>query len=138
MINSRNLGDLTPATQRKASAFVTECQKQGIDVIITSTFRDAESQALLYQQGRRDAGPIVTNADAGHSFHQWRLAFDFVPVVNGKAVWNDNKLWAKCGAIGQALGLEWGGSWKFQDKPHFQNTGGVTIAQLLSSGKTQA
>lgn len=135
MINSRNIYDLNYETANMCREFVKACAAEGIDVIITSTYRDHESQAALYAQGRSTPGKIVTKAKAGHSWHNWRMAFDFVPCINGKPVWDDDSLWNRCGAIGIKCGLEWGGSWVgFQDKPHFQNIGDKTISGMLASG----
>lgn len=136
MINSRDLNDLHPKVKQRAEAFIAGCKKAGIDVLVTSTYRDAASQNALYAQGRTAPGKIVTNAKAGQSWHNWRCAFDFVPLVNGKAVWNDNALWARCGAIGESVGLEWAGRWKrFKEFPHMQYTGGLSLADL-QNGKT--
>ncbi len=130
MINSRKIEDLRLIPAAKCRAFIAACAAAGVDVIITSTFRDAESQNALYAQGRTAPGKRVTNARGGDSLHNWRVAFDFVPVANGKAIWGDAKLWERCGAIAEGVGLEWGGRWKkFPDKPHCQDTGGLTIAQ---------
>ena len=130
MINSRKIEDLRLIPAAKCRAFFAACAKVGIDVLITSTYRDAESQNALYAQGRTAPGKRVTNARGGDSFHQHRCAFDFVPVVGGKAIWNDNKLWARCGALAESVGLEWGGRWTlFEDRPHCQYTAGLTIAQ---------
>ena len=131
MINSRDLKDLHPIVQAKAQAFIHSCKKAGIDVLITSTYRDNESQNALYAQGRTSPGQKVTNAKAGQSWHNYRVAFDFVPIVNGKAQWNDIGLFAKCGEIAEAHGLEWAGRWKtFKEYAHCQYTGGKTLAQL--------
>jgi len=139
MINSRDPLDLLPHVADKAHAFIDACDKAGIDVIITSTYRDHESQAALYAKGRTAPGPRVTNAKPGASFHNWKVAFDFVPIVNGKAVWDDDHLWAQCGMIGEALGLEWGGGWQsFPDKPHMQDTGGRTIASFVAEDMAKA
>lgn len=136
MINSRSLTDLNPKVAVLCSKFITACKDQGIDVIITSTFRDAESQNALYAQGRTLPGKKVTNAKAGQSFHNWRCAFDFVPIVGGKAVWNDDALWTKCGEIAEDIGLEWAGRWvKFKETAHCQYTGGLTLADF-QAGKT--
>ena len=130
MINSRKIEDLRLIPAAKCRAFIAACSTASIDVIITSTYRDAESQNALYAQGRTAPGKRVTNVRGGDSFHQHRCAFDFVPIVNGKAVWNDAALWDRCGDIAVNVGLEWGGRWtKFPDKPHCQDTGGLTIAQ---------
>ena len=130
MINSRNISDLLPRTAAKAALFKDECAKAGHNIILTSTYRDVESQNALYAQGRTKPGPKVTNAKGGDSFHQYRVAFDFVPVVDGKAVWGDDKAWETCGAIAKRVGLEWGGYWDgFKDKPHCQDLNGYSLDQ---------
>ena len=134
-MNSRSLDELTPETRDKAKALIAGCLLEGIDIIVTSTYRSNESQAELYAQGRTTSGARVTNAGPGKSYHNYRVAFDVVPIVNGKAVWNDDDLWERVGAVGELADLEWGGSWtRFVDKPHFQNTGGLTIAQFMAQG----
>jgi peptidoglycan L-alanyl-D-glutamate endopeptidase CwlK len=135
MINSRELRFLHPIVRTKCEQFIEKCRKQGITVLVTSTYRDNESQDALYAQGRTVAGKKVTNAKGGQSFHNWRVAFDIVPLVNGKAIWNDKALFTKCGEIGESCGLEWGGRWKFTDMPHFQYTGGLTLKDF-QAGKT--
>lgn len=131
MINSRNLDELLPVVKSLALSFEAACAAEGISILFTSTYRDQESQAALYAQGRTTAGPKVTNAGPGDSVHNWRCAFDFVPLVNGKASWEDDGLWQRCGKIAEDVGLEWGGSWsKFKDKPHCQYMGGLTLSDL--------
>lgn len=124
MINSRDIKELTPEMQVLCKAFIEACRKEGIDIIITSTYRDFESQDALYAQGRTKPGKKVTNAKAGYSMHNFRLAFDFLPLTNGKADWENTALFMKCGKIGQSVGLEWGGAWAtFKDLPHMQLPG---------------
>ncbi len=138
MINSRKLEDLNPHVATLCKAFIAACDKSGINVIITSTYRDNASQAALYAQGRTAPGQKVTNAKAGESFHNYRVAFDFVPIVNGKADWNDASLFEKCGEIAEGLGLEWAGRWHtFKELAHCQYTGGLTLAEL-QEGKALA
>jgi peptidoglycan L-alanyl-D-glutamate endopeptidase CwlK len=138
MINSRNLIDLHPVVREKAQAFIEKARLQGIDLLVTSTYRDNESQAALYAQGRTKPGLIVTNAKPGQSWHNWRCAFDVVPLRNGKPVWGtsgpDGDLWRKIGELGESVGLEWAGRWtgKLREMAHFQYTGGLTLAQLQS------
>lgn len=136
MINSRDLKDLHPKVAALCSTFIDKCKEQGIDVLVTSTYRDAESQTALYAQGRTTSGKIVTNAKAGQSWHNWRCAFDFVPIVNGKAQWNDTATFERCGKIAESLGLEWAGRWtRFRELAHCQYTGGLTLADF-QAGKT--
>ena len=136
MINSRKLEDLNPKVQEMAQNFINKCTEQGIDVMITSTYRDIESQNALYAQGRTAPGSIVTKAKGGQSFHNYKVAFDFVPLVNGKAMWNDTATFEKCGAIGKSCGLEWAGDWKtFKELAHLQYSAGLSLKDF-QEGKT--
>ena len=140
MIHSRKIEDLHPKVAEMCRKFIAECDKQGIDVLITSTYRDGASQNDLYAQGRTKPGRIVTNARAGQSWHNWRCAFDVVPLRSGKPVWGtlgkDLELWTKVGEIGESVGLEWAGRWKrFREFPHFQFTNGLSLSDF-QAGKT--
>jgi len=136
MINSRKLEDLHPKVKVLCEKFIEKCKSQNIDVLITSTYRDGASQDALYAQGRTTAGKIVTNARAGQSYHNWRVAFDFVPLVHGKAQWSDVATFTKCGEIAESVGLEWAGRWKkFKELAHCQYTGGLKLADF-QAGKT--
>jgi peptidoglycan L-alanyl-D-glutamate endopeptidase CwlK len=138
MINSRNIDDLHPRVAALCQVFIAACAKQSIDIIITSTYRDQESQAALYAQGRTAPGRKVTNARPGQSWHNWRCAFDFAPIVNGKIPWNDANLFTRCGKIAESCGLEWAGRWKrFPELAHCQATFGLTLADFRA-GKTIA
>jgi len=134
MINSRDISALNPNVARLCQLFIAKCKEQNIDVIITSTYRDSESQNALYAQGRTKSGAKVTNAKGGQSFHNFRLAFDFCPIVDGKAQWTDLKTFNKCGEIAESLGLEWAGRWlRFKELAHCQYTEGKTLEQLRSN-----
>lgn len=135
MISSRSLDDLHPKVRSMARKLLARCAKEGIDLLVTSTYRDAESQNALYAKGRTVPGKKVTNARAGESLHNYRVAFDVVPLRAGKPVWGtsgeDGKLWNRVGQIGEACGLEWAGRWKsFKEFPHFQYTGGLKLADF--------
>jgi peptidoglycan L-alanyl-D-glutamate endopeptidase CwlK len=133
MINSRKVEDLHPIVAGMCHRWLEECAEQGIHVLVTSTYRDSEYQDSLYVEGRNGRGRIVTNARGGQSFHNYRMAFDFVPLVDGKPVWNDLELIARCGEIGEQVGLEWAGRWtKFPEKLHLQFTGGLSLTDLQS------
>lgn len=131
MINSRKLEDLHLAVQPRIRQWLARCEAAGIDVLITSTYRDAESQAALYAQGRTAPGPKVTNAKPGQSFHNYRLAADFVPIVGGKPRWDDRGLFLRIGQLAEGCGLEWAGRWtRFPELAHVQWTGGLSLADL--------
>lgn len=150
MISSRKLEDLEPETRARAQAFLDACEAAGFDVLVTSTYRDFESQAELFAQGRTKPGRKVTNARPGLSWHNWRRAFDIVPLRNGKPVWgtsgngidnnptddqkDDLELWQRIAALGKMSGLEWAGDWRsFKEFPHFQFTGGLSLAALQAA-----
>ena len=132
MINSRSLDELLPEVKAKVEQFISLCKDAGIELLVTSTYRDNESQDALYDQGRTTQGKIVTNAKGGDSFHNYRCAVDVVPLVCGKPDWEgSHPVWQDIGRIGKESGLEWAGEWKtFKELAHFQYTGGLTIAQL--------
>ncbi len=137
MINSRDLKELLPPVKKRVEAFLAAAKAAGIDLLVTSTYRDNASQTALYAQGRTAPGKIVTNAKAGQSWHNYRCAVDVVPIVNGKPCWDvKNFVWQQVGALGKQAGLEWAGDWKrFKEYPHFQYTGGLTMAQLAAGSK---
>ena len=150
MISSRSLADLEPETRTRATAFLKACRAAGIDVVVSCTFRDFAAQAELYARGRTAPGRKATNARPGLSWHNWRRAFDVVPLRHGKPVWgttgdgldddptdddrDDLELWQRVGQIGKAAGLEWAGDWvSFREFPHFQYTGGQSLHALLAA-----
>jgi peptidoglycan L-alanyl-D-glutamate endopeptidase CwlK len=166
MFSSRKIDDLVTPVKIAALKFLGECRAQGIDVLVTCTLRDAQAQNELYAIGRTraqldavglthlepKAGRIVTNAVGGASFHQYRVALDFVPLRSGKPVWgvagdgidddpsddqtDDLELWQRCGAIAERCGFEWAGRWtRFREYPHIQMTFGMTLAEFRA-GRT--
>ena len=140
MIDSRDLNELHPIVQAKARLMIERCKAAGINILVTSTYRDNTCQNMLYARGRTTHGSIVTNARGGQSYHNYRLAFDVVPLINGKPLWstanNDLAVWKRVGEIGKGCGLEWAGDWvSFREYPHFQATGGLSLVDL-QAGKT--
>ena len=129
-MSSRKLTDLHPLMQPLVVDFLARVEMEGIDLLVTCTYRSDEEQAKLYAIGRTKAGRRVTNAPPGQSMHNFRfngkpasLAVDVVPLANGKPVWNAaDPAWQKVGKIGEVAGLEWAGRWKrFREYPHFQH-----------------
>lgn len=131
---SRSLSDLNPIVKVKAEAFLAACEKADLDILIYCTYRSGAEQEVLYEQGRTAPGKIVTNARAGQSWHNWRCAFDFVPLVAGKPAWSDKALYLKAGVIAESVGLEWAGRWtgKLRESAHCQYSGGLSINDLIN------
>ena len=159
---SRKLSDLVGTMEARAEALVAKCDMAGIDLLIYCTLRSLEEQARLYRQPKSadqihamadklrnvymrpdlgeillsvgpQSGPKVTNAAPGMSAHNYGLAFDCVPLVNGKAQWSSKAPeWQEVGRLGQSLGLEWAGSWtSFREYPHFQELGFTWRQRIL-------
>lgn len=130
---TKDLNELLPLVQVKCEEFLLVCKTQEIDVLVTGTYRSFEEQDTLYAKGRTAPGPKVTNARGGESEHNWRIAFDCVPLVNGVTVYDDYQLWAKMEQIALDIGLERGGAWaSFPDLPHFAYTLGYTWQDFLA------
>lgn len=137
----RSIDALDPRVASMCRNHIENCRANGIEIIVTSTYRDPAEQDRLYARGRtikvENGKPvkIVTNAKGGQSFHNYRLAYDVVPLRYGKPVWGtvgaDLDLWEKVGELGKVAGLDWAGDWvRFKEFPHFQWTGGLTLKDL--------
>lgn len=122
-MSTRSLDALRPEVRSLVDTFLSSCALAGFDVLVTCTFRNDAEQTALYAQGRTEPGHIVTNARAGQSAHQYGLAIDIVPMVNGKPDWNGaDPIWSEIGVLGEAAGLTWLGApdSTFHEKPHFE------------------
>ncbi len=93
---------------------------------VASGLRTYREQAAIYDQGRTEPGPRVTNALPGYSNHNFGCAVDCYPFVAGDAGAldiddaNAPEFVAMVAAL-KAQGLAWGGDWhSICDKPHFQ------------------
>jgi len=141
------LDGVHPTIQEKALKLITNAYSKGIKLLVTQGLRTVGYQDDLYAQGRTQAQlnavglsdvtakpgmKRVTNARGGYSYHNYGLAFDIVVVKdNGELDWNTTSLYNKVGTYGKTLGLEWGGDFKsIKDRPHFQLTFGLSLAQL--------
>src|SRR3990167_7131102 len=122
MLNSRKVTDLDPIARAICERHMALCKAAGLIILITSTYRDYEQQEALYAQGRTTPGNRVTKARAGQSFHNFRVAWDAVPLIDGKANWNASSAsFKQMVALGADAGAECGADWiSFKDYPHFQ------------------
>jgi peptidoglycan L-alanyl-D-glutamate endopeptidase CwlK len=97
---------------------LARCTEAGIPVLIVDTLRTPAEQAENIRKGVS----WTTN-----SKHLTGDAIDIVPfdVYNlhgaDKLQWvTSDPVWEKLGALGEALGLRWGGRWKVKDMGHFE------------------
>ena len=136
------IATLLPAAQRAARQLLATVNDgrlgPGVAVKVICGTRTYAEQTALYTQGRTTPGPIVTDAPAGYSNHNFGIAFDVGIFVRGEYE-DDSPLYAQVGALGRAQGLEWGGDWRsFPDEPHFQLPRAGSLAQaraLVAAGE---
>lgn len=126
---SRRFEDLHPEVAKLARAFVIECEAQSIPVLITSTFRSADSIAahdafVIHRTGKNHHVPDY------EYLHAYRVAFDFVPILHGKCQWNDMPAFYACGKIAEEMGLDWGGRFNEPDPEHCQFTNGLSVSDF--------
>ena len=132
--SAKNIKTLHPEVAILAARLIETAVAQGICVKVISGLRTYEEQNALYAQGRSKPGLIVTKAKGGYSIHNFGCAFDvgiFSP--DGKKYYGEHAHYRRVGEIGEELGLEWGGRWKFVDEPHFQLTRGKSLAEMRTS-----
>src|SRR5215831_5411157 len=130
--SEENIKTLKPEVQVLARKLVETAVAQGINVKVIGGSRTYAQQNDLYAQGRTKPGQVVTKAKGGQSWHNFQMAFDIgIFSDDGKKYYGEHKDYARCGKIGEDLGLEWGGRWEFVDEPHFQyNPKGLSLAQV--------
>jgi peptidoglycan L-alanyl-D-glutamate endopeptidase CwlK len=128
--SSTSLSSLDPHVAMLANELLKLSRAHNLDVRITTGFRNWAESDRLYAQGRTMPGPVVSNARAGDSYHNWGLAFDIAPFENNQ-ISNDQSKYIFIGHLGEQIGLEWGGTFKsIVDLPHYQYTFGLTTEDL--------
>jgi peptidoglycan L-alanyl-D-glutamate endopeptidase CwlK len=123
--SERNLATLHPDLHHRAATFISAAKslaaQRGLEVKCICGLRTWAEQDALYAKGRTAPGPVVTRARAGHSMHNFSLALDIgVFSKDGKTYHGSHGLYRELGPLGESLGFEWGGRWKFNDEPHYQ------------------
>ncbi len=125
---------LYPPFLAKARAMMADLEAAGAVYFAVSGFRSYPEQEVLYNQGRKAPGAIVTQAHAGESPHNFGLAIDFTRdgYLDRAGLQPDFRpeSYAELGLAASRHGLVWGGTWRWPDRPHVQLPGYVTSAQL--------
>lgn len=151
---NRSIKKLIPEMEIKVRHVNEYCNEKGVNILIYCTLRSLEEQAILFRQSHewpfilkkinkldskgfdfladiiKKVGPqeqikMITNAGPGESFHAYGEAFDAVPIIGGKPMWNYNDYKSGWDVYKEAIknnGLVWGGNFKkeFRDFPHAQ------------------
>jgi peptidoglycan LD-endopeptidase CwlK len=129
-VSESRLAEVHPKLAELVRKMADLLAAEGVHVRVTQGLRTWDEQKVLYDQGRSTPGKIVTNAQPGHSWHNYGLAVDLVPMTDTGPDWNDqHAVWKQMIAAGLKVGLEAGALWRtFPDQPHFQWTGELPIS----------
>ena len=113
----RAIDSLDASFQKQVRGWVNEMVTSRIEPLIYCGRRSMEEQAALYAKGRTVSGKIVTKAKPGESYHNYGLAFDWVPLKqSGKnadlwiADWNNEtafRLGEHVGISFRLAGISW-------------------------------
>lgn len=109
----------------------------GRELLIFTTFRGAEEQAMEKAAGKSKASPW-------QSAHQYGLGVDVVVLEAGKAIWSlSGKEWEKIGTVALSFGIDYPATrdlwmrrvdpYHFQD-PGFRLWGAKTLLDRLRNG----
>lgn len=136
--NKKILAKLDPVMQERVGTMLHMLEMAGEDVLLTDGYRTVKEQNALFSQGRTKPGKIVTYLKGDESLHCWGISVDLVPVDrNGRVRYDAADRYEKVAAVARELGIDWGYAlWQF-DKPHFQYTQGLTLADLRAGKRLQ-
>lgn len=110
---------------RRVRAMANALQARGIVIRVANGLRSTAKQAALYANRASNPYPV---AKPGTSLHERGLAVD-VAVVRGGTL-------AQVGAVGESLGLRWGGRFTHADPVHFELP--ANAVQSVSNGVSAA
>ena len=113
----KSVATLEANFQRRVRQWLDEMVQTGIRPLIYCGRRTFEEQARLWALGRTKPGKIVTKARPGESYHNYGLAFDWVPMRPSAkdanlltADWNDAtayKVGEQCGLSFDLAAIPW-------------------------------
>ena len=113
----KNIDTLEVRFQRQVRGWLNEMVASKITPLIYCGRRTMEEQSGLYAKGRTKPGKIVTKAKPGQSYHNYGLAFDWVPLKATPknkdlymADWSNNiayKLGEKVGVSFELAAISW-------------------------------
>ena len=114
----RAIDSLDASFQKQVRGWLNEMVASKITPLIYCGRRTMEDQAALYAKGRTKGGKIVTKARPGESYHNYGLAFDWVPLKRTAknadlwvANWDDETAFKLGEHVGLSFGLA-GVSWE--------------------------
>lgn len=130
------LAEVHPKLAERVRSMCEILAGENITVHVTQGLRSWTEQQALWLEGRDSRGnvvdrkSVVTNAEPGHSWHNFGLAVDVAPFDGSIPDWNlSHPAWKRIVAVGESVGLASGSKWRtFPDWPHFQMTGQLPVS----------
>lgn len=129
-ISETRLAVVWPTLAGKTRALADALAAKGIYIRVVQGLRTVAEQDALFAQGRTTPGPRVTNVRGGYSWHNYGLAVDCVPSIEGPDApftpnWDSDApsyptMWEAARLLGLTCGADWT---SFPDPPHLQLTG---------------
>lgn len=133
-----SLGQLQPSMRLKVERWLNDAQAENLLLFVDFTWRSRAEQRGLYAKGRKKVGPlwiitnrrlVVTNAPPGSSYHEYGLAVDVYPLVDGLPRFTST-VPIRVVDLAKRNGLAWGGNWRtIKDAPHFQDAHAPSIRE---------
>jgi peptidoglycan L-alanyl-D-glutamate endopeptidase CwlK len=118
---TRSLDDLSSRMKPLAEQLLAQARAAGLDPVVTFTGRTYEEQLACVAHG---TSWTMKSKHLPQPPEQKSEAIDIAPrVVMSMKWWAPNHpSWDKLGAIGEGLGLRWGGRWegRKRDPGHFE------------------
>lgn len=136
-VSSARLSLVCPKVSDLAYQLDSRLAQENIVIRVVQGLRSWSEQQALWQKGRdanghvTDPGIVVTNAPPGHSWHEFGMAIDVVPMDDGQPCWNlSDPRWARIVAVGESLGFYSGSHFVHPkpDWPHLQLTGKFPVS----------
>lgn len=124
----RSSNVLYPPFLRELQAGIEKAEKAlDLKIKIFETYRSPQRQDILFDQGRKSPGQIVTNTRGGYSWHQYGVAADIALWKNEQWSWEFNPEALSLFIVSPYL--KWGGK---NDGPHYQWAHLPRISEVLN------
>lgn len=109
---------MNPDFVSRINGMIAQLRGEGYDIRVTAGFRTFSEQQKRFEQGRTASGSIVTDLQAGQSWHNYGLAVDIaLNDDDGNPVWPEDSslFWQRLGDVALAQGAVWGGAFGHPD-----------------------
>jgi peptidoglycan L-alanyl-D-glutamate endopeptidase CwlK len=127
-IADRNWWRVDPVLAQRILRVISRLEAQGFRFVLIEGYRSPDRQNAL-----KNGAVKVTHASAYRSRHQFGLAVDLAPVLEGRIVMSEKdprarEAYQALGREADAEGLVWGGHWSLRDFGHLEAEAPASVA----------